>query len=152
MRSGYHKGVMLKIRLQRVGRRNNPSYRVIVIDSRAAAKKGRPVELLGTYDTLRKQVDLKKERINHWVSVGAQVSDTVHNILLTNGVIEGVKRNTLPKKQPIPKNEDDAGENQQTEQQSASEEKKVSPEDLSESVTVEEKDTPPKDTNPSEGG
>ena len=108
--------------------------------------------MLGTYDTLRKQVDLKKERINHWVSVGAQVSDTVHNILLTNGVIEGVKRNTLPKKQPIPKNEGDAGEDQQTEQQPASEEKKVSPKESGESITVEEKDTPSKDTNPSEGG
>ena len=99
----YTTGTMLKIRLQRIGRRNNPSYRVVVVDSRAAAKKGKPVELLGTHDTIRKTTTLNDERIKHWISQGAQVSDTMHNILIKNGVIEGVKVNVLPKKSPIAK-------------------------------------------------
>ena len=99
---------MLKIRLQRIGRRNNPSYRVVVIDSATAAKKGKPVELLGTYDTIRKTTSLNNERILYWLSTGAQASDTMHNILIKNGIIEGVKVNTLPKKSPITKKKDDS--------------------------------------------
>ncbi len=99
---------MLKIRLQRIGRRNNPSYRVVVIDSATAAKKGKPVELLGTYDTIRKTTSLNNERILYWLSTGAQASDTMHNILIKNGIIEGVKVNTLPKKSPIAKKKDDS--------------------------------------------
>ena len=96
---------MLKIRLQRIGRRNNPSYRVVVVDSRSAAKKGKPVELLGTHDAIRKTTVLDDERVKHWISQGAQVSDTMHNILIKNGVIEGVKVNVLPKKSPVAKEE-----------------------------------------------
>ena len=94
---------MLKIRLQRIGRRNNPSYRVVVIDSTAPARKGIPVELLGTHDTVRKTTTLKDERIRYWIEQGAQVSGTMHNILIRNGVIEGVKINVLPKKKSITK-------------------------------------------------
>lgn len=97
---------MLKIRLQRIGRKNNPSYRVVVVDSTTAAKKGKPVELLGTYDTIRKTTELNNERILYWLSTGAQASDTMHNILIKNGVIEGVKINTLPRKKPITKEKD----------------------------------------------
>ena len=97
---------MLKIRLQRIGRRNNPSYRVVVVDSRSAAKKGKPVELLGTHDAIRKTTVLDDERVKHWISQGAQVSDTMHNILIKNGVIEGVKVNVLPKKSPVAKKEE----------------------------------------------
>ncbi|MCY4576880.1 MAG: 30S ribosomal protein S16 [Candidatus Kaiserbacteria bacterium] len=99
---------MLKIRLQRIGRRNNPSYRVVVVESTVAARKGKPVELLGTYDTIRKTTSLNNERIQHWLSVGAQASDTMHNILIKNGVIEGVAVNTLPKKSPVKKKKDAA--------------------------------------------
>ena len=98
---------MLKIRLQRIGRRNNPSYRVVVVDSATAAKKGKPVEVLGTYDTIRKTTSLHDERILYWISTGAQVSDTMHNILIKNGVIEGVKVNVLPRKSPVKKKKGD---------------------------------------------
>ena len=97
---------MLKIRLQRIGRRNNPSYRVVVVDSTVAVRKGKPVELLGTHDTVRKKTSLDSERILYWMSQGAQVSDTMHNILIKNGVIEGVKVNVLPKKSPVKKEEE----------------------------------------------
>ena len=97
---------MLKIRLQRIGRRNNPSYRVVVVDSATAARKGKPVELLGTYDTIRKTTALNSERIQYWLSTGAQPSDTMHNILIKNGVLEGVAVNVLPRKSPITKKKD----------------------------------------------
>ena len=77
---------MLTIRLQRIGRRNNPSYRVVVVESKSAVKKGKPVEILGFHDTIRKQTELKSDRIQHWISQGAQVSDTMHNVLVKHGI------------------------------------------------------------------
>ena len=115
---------MLKIRLQRIGRRNNPSYRVVVVDSQAAAKKGKPVELLGTHDTIRKTTSLNNERILHWISQGAQVSDTMHNILIKNGVIEGVKINVLPKKSPVVKESKEGEQKEQSKQNEQSAEQK----------------------------
>ena len=108
---------MLKIRLQRIGRRNNPSYRVVVTDSRRAANKGNIVELLGTHDTIRKQTTLKEDRIKYWISLGAQVSDTMNNILVKNAVIEGVMKNVLPRKTPIQKGNEKSDSEEQTQQE-----------------------------------
>ncbi|MDE0243541.1 MAG: 30S ribosomal protein S16 [Candidatus Kaiserbacteria bacterium] len=98
---------MLKIRLQRIGRRNDPSYRVVVVESAVAAKKGVPVEILGFHDTVRKKTSVNGDRVQHWIANGAKPSDTLHNILIQNGIIEGTKQNVLPKKQPIVKNEEE---------------------------------------------
>ena len=87
---------MLTIRLQRRGRKNDPSFRVIVVDSKRGAKTGSYAELVGSYDARTDRVELKSERIKHWMSMGAQVSDTVHNLLISQKVIEGKKRNVLP--------------------------------------------------------
>ncbi len=71
---------MLKIRLRRMGLRNRPAYRVVVIDSRKA-RDGEYLESVGHYDPRTKLLDLKTERIGHWVSKGAQTSDTVGRLL-----------------------------------------------------------------------
>ena len=92
---------MLVIRLQRTGRRNRPSYRAVVIEKTAAAKKGKPVEILGNHDSILKKTELKGDRIKYWISQGAQVSDTMHNLLVKNGIIEGKMKNVLPKKKVI---------------------------------------------------
>jgi len=89
---------MLKIRLQRTGRRNQPFFRVVLTDSRNGAKSGRFKEILGSYDPKAGKVELKAEQISHWISVGAQASGTVYNFLVDQKVIEGKKRNVLPKK------------------------------------------------------
>ncbi len=91
---------MIIIRLQRRGRKNDPSFRVIVVDSKRAAKTGDFLEVVGNYDPRVDRVELKADRIKHWMSEGAQVSDTVHNILINAKIIEGKKRNVLPKKTP----------------------------------------------------
>ena len=92
---------MLKMRLQRIGRKNNPSYRVIVTDSRNAAKRGVPVDLIGSYEPKAGKFQIDAEKAKHWISKGVQVSDTVHNFLITNKVIEGKKKNVLSRKSPI---------------------------------------------------
>jgi small subunit ribosomal protein S16 len=96
---------MLTIRLQRRGRKNDPSFRVILVESKRAAKTGNFQEVLGSYDPRVNRTDLKADRIKHWMSMGATVSDTVHNILIKEKVIEGKKINVLPKKTVAKKEE-----------------------------------------------
>ena len=73
---------MLMIRLARFGARKQPYYRVVVID-KERARNGRSVEVVGTYNprTNPASVDLKRDRIDHWVSKGAQVSDRVGKLM-----------------------------------------------------------------------
>ena len=72
---------MLMIRLARVGARKKPYYRVVVIE-KERARNGRSVEVVGTYNprTNPATVDLKRDRIEHWVSKGAQMSQTVNRL------------------------------------------------------------------------
>lgn len=80
---------MLMIRLQRVGRKNDPSFRVVITDSRRAAQTGRIIEIVGSHDARSNRTELKAERITHWLSVGAKTSNTVHNLLIKKGIITG---------------------------------------------------------------
>jgi small subunit ribosomal protein S16 len=70
------------IRLSRTGARKQPHYRVVVIE-KARARNGRPVEVVGTYNprTSPASIELKRERIDYWVSKGAQMSDRVSKIV-----------------------------------------------------------------------
>lgn len=93
---------MLKIRLQRVGRKHDPSYRIVATNSRTGPKSNKHVAILGQYDSIRKTTNIiDAEQIKDMISKGAQVSPRVHNILVTEGVLEGKKVNVLPKKTPI---------------------------------------------------
>ena len=88
---------MLTIRLSRVGSKNDSSFRVIVVDSKRKPQPGKYLEMVGSYDPRVDRVELKADRIKHWISNGAQVSDTVHNLLVSKKIIEGKKINILPK-------------------------------------------------------
>lgn len=88
---------MLKIRLQRVGRKHDPSYRLVLTDSRNAPQSGAFLEILGSYDPRRPACagrkegaafNLKKERIEYWISKGAQTTGTVHNLLVGEKIIK----------------------------------------------------------------
>lgn len=92
---------MLKMRLQRIGRKNDASFRLIVTDSRRGPKSGKHIDLLGSYNPKQNEFTVNKEKIVDWISKGAQVSDTVHNLLVSKKIIEGKKRNVLPKKSPV---------------------------------------------------
>lgn len=83
---------MLTIRLTRVGKKKQPTYRFIVSE-KARDPWGKALEILGHYNPLSKpaQLVLEKERILYWISKGAQTSDTVRNLLITEKVIEGDK-------------------------------------------------------------
>lgn len=83
---------MLAIRLQRIGKKNRPSYRVVVSE-KSRDLYGKHLEILGNYDPIAqpKVINLKAERIQHWIGMGAQPSPSVHNLLVSNKVIEGKK-------------------------------------------------------------
>lgn len=100
---------MLTIRLTRVGKKKDASFRVIVVDSKRKVQAGNYLEMVGSYDPRVNTSTLNAERIKHWMSVGAQPSDTVHNLLVTNKIIDAKKRNVLPKK-TVPKKEEPVAE------------------------------------------
>jgi small subunit ribosomal protein S16 len=94
---------MLKIRLQRIGRKNDPSFRAVLTDSKNSTKSGKFLEILGTYNPKAGEVKFENERIKNLIATGAQLSDTIHNFLVHQKVIEGKKKNVLPKKKPTSK-------------------------------------------------
>jgi len=96
---------MLKIRLQRTGRVHEPTFRVVVTDSKNSTKSGRVKEVLGSYDPRVNKVVLDADRIKYWMSVGALASGTVHNLLVTNKIVSGKKINVLPQKTVVKKEE-----------------------------------------------
>ena len=92
---------MLMMRLQRVGRKNDPSYRILVVDKRTGPKSNKHVDHLGSYNPKLGQVIINKEKAKEWLSKGVQASDTIHNILVSQKIIDAKNKNVLPKKSPI---------------------------------------------------
>jgi small subunit ribosomal protein S16 len=72
---------MLMIRLARVGACKQPHYRIVVIE-KARTRNGRPLEVVGTYNprTHPASVELKRDRVEYWVSKGAQMSERVNKL------------------------------------------------------------------------
>ena len=82
---------MLAIRFNRIGKKDQAAFR-IVLQEKGRAPGRKHVEMLGSYEPHMKQVVLKKERILYWLGQGAQASDSVHNLLVKEGVVTESKR------------------------------------------------------------
>lgn len=84
---------MVVIRLARIGKKNHPTFRIIVSD-RQKDTVGTYLEQVGTVDPHQTPATilLKEDRVNHWLSVGAQPSDSVFNLLVEKGLLPGPKR------------------------------------------------------------
>jgi small subunit ribosomal protein S16 len=91
---------MLTIRYQRVGKRNYAQFKIVVAE-KSAPVKGKFVEALGSRDPHQKQVVLKEDRIKYWLNKGAQCSDSVFNLLVSQGVVSGPKRKINLKKKEV---------------------------------------------------
>lgn len=96
---------MLKIRLQRHGKKRAPIYRIVAIES-AKKRQGKPVEVLGFYNPKTKDLYYNKERAAYWKSVGAQLSETVERLLskdpthdLANGPVKFVAKSRKEKEE-----------------------------------------------------
>lgn len=79
---------MIKLRLRRMGAKKRPSYRIVAADSRSP-RDGRVIESFGFYDPLTDPATVKinEERARHWLSVGAQPTDTVRDIFRRAGLL-----------------------------------------------------------------
>lgn len=84
----------VRLRLKRLGRRHHPTYRLTAVDSRRA-RDSKVIEELGAYDPMNasedRKVALKRERIEYWLGVGAQPSETVRRLLEKAGILEPAK-------------------------------------------------------------
>ncbi|MDH7514768.1 MAG: 30S ribosomal protein S16 [Bacteroidota bacterium] len=78
---------MVTLRLQRRGRKKLPVYKIVATDSRAP-RDGRFIEAIGRYEPLREPavIEINRDRVRYWLSVGAQPSDTVRSLLRREGV------------------------------------------------------------------
>ena len=94
---------MLMIRFQRIGRTNDPAFRVVLLEKERAAKTGRITEQLGSYNPRSKELVLNEARVKEWIAKGAQPTDSIRNLLIGKGILEGKKVNVLPRKTPIKK-------------------------------------------------
>lgn len=84
---------MLRIRLTRTGKKHQPTYRIVVAEH-SAPIKGKFIDILGYYLPTRtpKVLEVDGDKVKHWISVGAQATDTVHNLLVGKGILT-TKRN-----------------------------------------------------------
>lgn len=83
---------MLAIRLFRIGKKHQPVYKVVVTDKRNAPSGGRFTDQVGVYNPCTKEKNFDKEKILNWIKNGAQPSDTVYNLLVSEGILKGEKR------------------------------------------------------------
>jgi len=85
---------MIIIRLQRTGKKNQASFRLVLMEKTKKAK-GEFIENLGFYSPFTKKGDFKADRIKYWISQGAQISDNAYNLLIKNNILNGKKRNVV---------------------------------------------------------
>jgi small subunit ribosomal protein S16 len=82
---------MLTIRFIRIGKKNQPFFRLVVTDKKNPPRGGKFLEIVGHFNPLSKEKVLQKERIAYWISVGAKPSPRVHNLLVGEGIVKGKK-------------------------------------------------------------
>jgi small subunit ribosomal protein S16 len=82
---------MLVIRFLRIGKKNQPFFRIVVAEKKKSAKSGRFIEMVGFFNPLTKENKLDEERIKYWLSNGAKPSDRVFNLLVGKKIVEGEK-------------------------------------------------------------
>lgn len=88
---------MLMIRLQRIGRKNDPSFRIVVTDKRESVTSNRFADIVGTYQPKAGAIEIDAEKVKGWIAKGAKPSPTVHNMLVSKKIIDAKKINVLPK-------------------------------------------------------
>ena len=141
---------MVKLKLQRIGRKKTPHFRIIVQES-SKDPWDKTNEILGWINPRSKEKDIKKERVEYWLSVGAQPTDTVRNLLINEGIIKGDKAKTvkiskkraekIAKKNSIEEEPKEEIKDEKTEEVKTEKEATPKPKDKTE-TTEEEKPTP----------
>ncbi len=84
---------MVKIRLSRVGKKNKPSYKIVVCNAREK-RESYFLDQIGWYSPITKDFNVDQTKVQYWLSVGAQPTDTVYALLVKSKIIEGDRNNT----------------------------------------------------------
>lgn len=95
---------MLTIKLSRRGKKNQSFFRLVIME-KAKDPWGDFLEDLGYWNPLTKKGEFKKERILYWISKGAQLTDSVNNLLINQGLIKGEKQKVVKKHKKTKKEE-----------------------------------------------
>ena len=82
---------MLAIKLQRVGKKKQASFRIVIAEKRSKMD-GRFIDNLGFLNPHTDKFEINKEKISYWLKVGAQPTDTVFNLLIKAGILKGPKK------------------------------------------------------------
>ena len=109
------------LRLQRIGRRNEAHFKIVVIEKSKGPKSQKYVDIVGSYNPKMGTVQMNEDKVKKHLSNGVQPSDTVYNMLVTKGLVEGRKKNVLPKKSPVIDEEKIAREKEEAEAKAAAE-------------------------------
>lgn len=99
---------MLKIRFQRTGRKNDPSFRIVVGEHTKHPTSGSHSAILGSYHPKTKATAIDAEAVKGWIAKGATLSGTINNLLISKGIITGKKVNVLSKRSQPKKEEEKA--------------------------------------------
>ena len=86
------------IRFQRIGRKNDPAFRIVVLEKTSGPKAGTYVDLVGSYNPKTKATTVLADKIKEWVAKGAQISPSVMNLLIKEGIYDGKKFASVSKK------------------------------------------------------
>lgn len=131
---------MLKIRLSRIGKRNTAHFRIVVMPEHSK-RNGKVVEQIGYYNPRTKEIKVNLERTKYWLSVGAQVTDTVHGILVKQKLLKPKTRSKRPPRKPKKAKE---GAEEKAKKKVAQVEKKESTPKAKSSSPVAKEETPKK--------
>lgn len=121
---------MLMIRMSRIGKKKKPMYRLTIAE-KARDPYGRALEILGSYNPFTKKLEVKTDRINYWIGVGAGLSPSVNNLLIDNKIIKGDKQKASrkgkkgqeEKKSPVQEKKEDNVEKENKEEEKGEENK-----------------------------
>jgi len=131
------------LRLQRIGRRNEAHFKIVVIEKTKGPKSQKYVDIVGSYNPKLGRVQLDADKVKKHLSNGVQPSDTVRNMLITQGLLEGRKINVLPQKSPVINHEAIAKAKEAAEAKVAAEEKaKKEALEAAEAAKIEAEATP----------
>ncbi len=126
------------LRLQRIGRRNEAHFKMVVIEKSKGPKSQKYVDIVGSYNPKLGRIQLDEEKIKKHLANGVQPSDTVYNMLVEKGLVEGRKINVLPQKSPVVDEEAIARAKEEAEAKAAAEAEAKQAEEKDEEVSLEE--------------
>ena len=142
---------MLSIRFKPVGKKKQISFRVVVVERRSKLQ-GRFIEDLGWCNTHTDTHSVKEERIKYWLGVGAQPTDSVHNMLVRASVVDGPKRAVHAKKKvskeeaQVPAESQNESTKQDMKSQSVEKAEESTEEALKSSGTSDESESQPQES------